>query len=183
MALRAIGGSLCLLLCIVGAVPGQTRIYLDPRDGEIYDCMHDYYCVEVWVDSVPNIGGYSVEVTYLPDEITLNTISEGTIFSSAGHGSFFLSDTTREEPEMTIHADGADQDGMVSGPGHLFTMCFVRPWLVGCTTPLSFARAVVWWGIDQAETLDVVTEDGTVTITNPTPVDAASWGRIKGLYR
>lgn len=175
-----------LLLCMfmLGLVPcvqGQTPIYLVPQDGEVDTCVDSVYCAEVWIGAATDIKGYSVEMVFRPDHITLLYVQSGDIFSSAGHGFAFYDDLRTGAVYDTVAVDASDLTGTVSGPGHLFTLCFGTPWECGAVTPLAFVLALVRDSNNMP--IDVSTTDGTVTISCPTAVDASTWGGIKALYR
>jgi len=174
------------LLCafVLGLVPcvqGQTPIYLVPQDGEVDACVDSVYCAEVWIGAAADIKGYSIEVIYRSDFITLLYAQSGDIFSSAGHEFAFFDDLRTGAVYDTVAVDASDLTGTVSGPGHLFTLCFGPPWECGAVSPLAFASAIVRDGDNMP--IDVSTADGTVSISCPTAMDASTWGVIKALYR
>ncbi|MFH1314055.1 MAG: hypothetical protein ABIJ00_12630 [Candidatus Eisenbacteria bacterium] len=175
--------SLCIILAVASAASAQTPIHFDPDDGEVDTCTDTLYCTEIWIGPVPDIKGYTIEITFRSDELNLHSIMEGDIFSSAGHETGFLFEV---RPGMledidTVAVDGADLTRSVSGPGHLFTMCFGRPWVNTYQSPLVFINADVRDSLNQD--VDVVTEDGSLTILEATSLDVTNWGGIKSLFR
>ena len=175
-----------LLMCMIvlGLVPcvqGQTPIYLDPQDGDVDICEDSVYCAEVWIGAATDIKGYSVEMVFRPDHMALLYVQSGDIFSSAGHGFAFYDDVRAGAVYDTVAVDASDLTGTVSGPGHLFTLCFGPPWECGAVTPLAFTLALVRDSNNMP--IEISTTDGTVTISCPTAVDASTWGGIKALYR
>jgi hypothetical protein len=170
-----------LVLGLVPCVQAEAPIYLIPEDGEVDACSDSIYCAEVWIGAAVDIKGYSIEMVFRPDHLTLIDVTSGNIFSSAGHGFAFF-DTLRAGAVVdTIAVDASDLSGSVSGPGHLFTLCFGAPWECGAVSPLSFALALVRDSNNMP--IDVSTADGTVTISCPTAADVSTWGSIKALYR
>jgi hypothetical protein len=139
------------------------------------------YCAEVWIGAATDIKGYSVEMIYRPDHMVLVSVQSGDIFSSVGHSFAFFDDLRAGAVYDTVAVDASDLTGTVSGPGHLFTLCFGPPWECGAVTPLAFVMAIVRDSDNMP--ISVTTTDGTVTIDCPTAVDAATWGRVKALYR
>jgi hypothetical protein len=171
------------VFAVASAAAGQTPIYLYPEDGEVDICTDTLYCAEVWIGSVPDIKGYTIEITFRSDDLNLRSISEGDIFTSAGHESGFMS-TVRPGITVdidTVVVDGADLTGSVSGTGHLFKLCFGRPWVMAYQSPLAFINAAVRDSLNQD--VDVTTQDGSVTILEATSLDVTRWGDIKNLFR
>lgn len=176
--------AVCTCVLVLGLVPcaqSQTPIYLVPQDGEVNTYSDSLYCAEVWIGAASDIKGYSIEMTYRPDHITLLYVQSGDLFSSAGHEFAFFDDLRTGLTYDTVAVDASDLTATVSGPGHLFTLCFGSPWECGAVTPLAFIMAIVRDGNNLP--IDVSTTDGTLTISCPTIVDASTWGDIKALYR
>ncbi|MGD9141852.1 MAG: hypothetical protein PVJ42_09970 [bacterium] len=170
-----------IVLGLAPCVQGQTPIYIVPQDGTVDTCMDSTYCAEVWIGAATDIKGYSVEMIYRPDHMALISVQSGDIFSLAGHSSAFFDDLRPGAVYDTVAVDASDLTGTVSGPGHLFTLCFGPPWGCGAVTPLAFVMAIVRDSDNMP--ISVSTADGTVTIECPTAVDASTWGSIKALYR
>jgi len=160
---------------------GETAIYFDPTDGEVNVHSDTVYCAEVWIGPAEDIKGYSIEITFRSADLNLVDVVEGDIFSSAGHMSAYFDEVRPGAVEDTIAVDASDLTGSVAGPGHLFTICFGRPWAYVDHSPLAIIMADVRDSGNGA--VPVVTLDGTVTISIPTAADATTWGGIKGLYR
>ena len=175
---------LCACVLMFGLVPcvqAEAPIYLVPQDGEVDICADSVYCAEVWIGAADDIKGFSIEVVFKPGQMTLVDVTGGDIFSSQGHGFVFYDDLRAGAVFDTVAVDASDLTGSVSGPGHLFTLCFGAPWECGAVSPLIFLSALVRDSRNQP--IDVVTSDGTVTISCPTAVDVSTWGCIKALYR
>jgi hypothetical protein len=169
------------VLALAGSASSETAVYFDPKDGEVDASSDTIYCTEVWIGSAEDIKGYSLEVTYRSADLNLMEVVEGDIFTSAGHMSAFFSEVRPGAAEDTIAVDASDLTASVPGPGHLFTICFGRPWVYTDRTPLTIILADVR---DSGNApVPVVTEKGTVTISYPTAVSATTWGAIKGLFR
>lgn len=170
-----------LVFGLVPCVQAEAPIYLIPQHGEVDTCTDSVYCAEVWIGAADDIKGYSIEMVFRPDHITFIDVQSGDIFSSAGHGFVFYDDLREGTVVDTVAMDASDLTGSVSGPGHLFTLCFGAPWGCGAVSPLSFVLALVRDSDNMP--ISVSTSDGTVTIVCPTAVDVSSWGSIKALYR
>jgi hypothetical protein len=169
------------VLALAACAFGETAIYFDPTDGEVDAHSDTIYCAEVWIGSAEDIKGYSIEITFRSADLNLVDVVEGDIFSSAGHMSAYFDAVRPGAVEDTIAVDASDLTGSVAGPGHLFTICFGRPWAYTDHSPLAIIMADVR---DSGNgVLPVVTADGTVTISIPTATGATTWGGIKGLYR
>jgi len=176
---------LLLLACSVAgfaaAVSADTSIYFDPADGEVSACSDTIYCTEIWIGPVDDIKGYSIEITFRSADLNLIDIVEGDVFSSAGHMSTFFDLVRPGAVEDTIAVDASDLTGSVSGPGHLLTICFGRPWVCVDGSPLSIVAADVRDSSNGP--IPVVPANATVSVTCPTPTDETTWGAVKGLYR
>jgi hypothetical protein len=169
-----------MLVCAASAY-GETAIYFDPTDGEVNAYSDTIYCTEVWIGSAEDIKGYSIEITFRSDDLNLMDVVEGDIFSSAGHMSAFFDVVRPGAVEDTIAVDASDLTGSVAGPGHLFTICFGRPWVYVDHSPLTLVMTDVR---DSGNgPVPVVPMNGTVTISIPVPAEATTWGGVKGLYR
>lgn len=170
-----------LLITVAASAHSETAIYFDPKDGEVNAHSDTLYCTEVRIGPAEDIKGYSIEITFRSADLNLVSVTEGDIFSSAGHMSAFFDTVRPGAVEDTIAVDASDLTGSVAGPGHLFTVCFGRPWIYVDHSPLKIIMADVR---DSGNVpVPVVTVDGTVTISIPTVSDPASWGAIKGLFK
>lgn len=169
------------MLALAVSAFGLTPIYLDPQDGEVNGHSDTGYCTEALIGPAGDIKGYSIELTYRNADLNLVGVYEGDIFTSAGHLSTFFYTVRPGAVLDTIAVDASDLTGSVSGPGHLFTVCFGPPWTYADHTPLVFVMTDVR---DSGNgTVPVSPTNGTVTITFPIGNDTSSWGAIKGLYR
>jgi hypothetical protein len=128
------------------------------------------------------MAGYDIGITFNPDHLNFLEAQEGDIFSLAGHGSVFFWSLRAGATLDTILVNAADLGGYVSGPGELFSLCFVPPWNdEAVSSPLAFVRSLVR---DSANAdVPVTTIDGAISVYCPTGVDHTGWGSIKSLYR
>jgi hypothetical protein len=170
-----------LMLALAACAFAETAIYFDPEDGEVNAHSDTIYRTEVWIGPVDDIKGYSIEITFRPADLNLVEVVAGDIFSSAGHMSAFFEAVRPGAVEDTIAVDASDLTGSVAGPGHLFTICFGRPWVYVEHSPLTIIRTNARDSGNAA--IPIVPVNGSVTISFPVGDAATTWGGIKGLYR
>lgn len=173
--------ALVLVSCLVPCANGETPIFLIPQDGEVDACSDSVYCADVWISAASDIKGYSVRITFEDADLNLLCIESGDIFTGAGHECAFFDEVRAGAAEDTIAVDSSDLTGSVSGPGHLFTICFGPPWVEAFRSPIIFVAAQVRRSDNSP--IDVSTTDGTVTVSHPTASDHSTWGEIKALYQ
>jgi hypothetical protein len=176
--------ALACLFAMGGGVSAQPTVYFQPDPAMISGsaCGDALFCIDVRIDSIPNMAGYDVGITFRPDHLNFLDAREGDIFTAAGHSSFFLWTLDTGTSEDTVWVNAADLGGYVSGSGHLFSLCFVPPWndeAVG--SPLVFVKALVRDSANADVTVE--TTDGTISVYCPTSGDQVRWSTIKSLYR
>ena len=172
--------SLAAALVIVASVPawGDPTISIAPEEQWVY--QFDFVAVNVVInDEVLGLTGYDLLIDYNEAILNLYGVEEGPLPSSGGPGSSFFFWTDVGQPSDAILIQGAVLGDSVDGPGVLATIVF-QGWVVG-DSPVTFEE-IDLRDLDN-NPIPVAFADGMIHIIEiPTPVTAASWGRIKALY-
>ena len=96
-------------------------LYLEPANLTITPSKD--FTVELMNTSVTNLKAYSVTLSYDPELIRLNEVTEGPFFSSQGE-TFFYRDIDNQEGSVLIDCAILGRDLSVSGGGTLATLSF-----------------------------------------------------------
>jgi hypothetical protein len=174
---------LTLWLAMSTAVCAQPAIVFQPEDAVISGatCSSPEFCVNIHAESIPNMTGYDIGITFNPEYLNFLEAREGDIFALAGHSSVFFWSLRSGTSVDTVLANAADLGGYVSGSGHLFSLCFVPPWNdEAVNSPLVFVKSLIR---DSANAdVPVLTSDGSISVYCPVGLDQTGWGTIKSLY-
>ncbi len=141
--------------------------------------------LECWVhvtinDEVVGLTGFDLEIDYDETLLEVLDVDEGPLPGSNGDETFFFW-TQVGIPSDGILIQGAVLGASVDGPGVLASLNFgaVTP-IVGGNSPVEF----VWVDLRDIENAAItVTPEGGVIIVPISPVESASWTRVKALYR
>jgi len=95
--------------------------YLEPANLTITSSKD--FTVELMNTSVTNLKAYSVTLSYDPELIRLNEVTEGSFFSSKGE-TFFYRDIDNQEGSVLIDCAILGRDLSVSGEGTLANLSF-----------------------------------------------------------
>ena len=172
--------AICLFFATPGIVSDLTAdsFYFVPGNSEVDGCVQSQHDIEVWIGSVSDIKGYSLEITYASD-LHLADVLLGDLFPQ---GSYVLQDDLMDGPvEDTLAVDGACLGCSANGPGHLFTLRFSEPWPCGFSGSLVFNWCK--WADSNNDTTYLPGIPGTIAVSCPTSRDVTRWGAIKSLYR
>lgn len=106
---------LCLLLIFTSHADEIPALYFSPDFAEVE--RDSDTTIEVWVDSIEVLKGFSVQFSYDPELIEMNAIREGTLFSSP---TFFASFIDTVDGSVKIESAMLGSGRSVSGSGILF---------------------------------------------------------------
>ena len=99
----------------------EAVLYLEPANLTITPSKD--FTVELMNTSVTNLKAYSVTLSYDPELIRLNEVTEGSFFSSEGE-TFFYRDIDNQEGSVLIDCAILGRDISVSGGGTLANLSF-----------------------------------------------------------
>ena len=99
----------------------EAVLYLEPANLTITPSKD--FTVELMNTSVTNLKAYSVTLSYDPELIRLNEVTEGSFFSSEGE-TFFYRDIDNQEGSVLIDCAILGRDLSVSGGGTLVNLSF-----------------------------------------------------------
>ncbi len=111
-------------------------LYLDPANLNV--SSNETFTAELKVGAIKDLKGYSVTLSYDPDLITPEEITEGDFFSSSGE-TFFYQDINPEEGTILIDCAILGRNLSVSGEGTLATVSFTSLQAGRC--PIDFIQA------------------------------------------
>ena len=171
---------LILTISISTAAWGEPLIYIDPPATEMHPDTLSCWVDVVINDEVLGLTGFDLEINYDETLLELLDVDEGPLPGSNGDDTFFFW-TQMGIPSDGLLIQGAVLGASVDGPGILASLQFgaVTP-IVGGTSPVDF----VWVDLrDIANAAIAVTpENGAITVP-VSPVESASWTRVKAFYR
>jgi hypothetical protein len=156
---------------------GAVNVTLVPADTTVG--IGDNVCLRVTIDAFPNLEGMQLIYGFDATRLGLVSVTPGGVISGApgGYVDFQLPDVAA--PVDSVWYEAVILTGNTSGPGVLAFLCF--------QAQAEGDAVVACKRVDLRDSLNHQTfppcSDSVIHILGPVPTRAASWGRLKTIYR
>ncbi len=170
-----------IALCIVlaGSVSAQPLVSIEPDS--LVVPHGGTFSLDVTVSGdVTSLMGYNIAVTFDPNLLQLQSVTEGTLPTTSGYRSFFY--WLNPASVDSVHVNGAVLGHTVDGPGALFRLTF-RAWSPGGAqlTAVHIGYSELRDGLNHDIAHDV--RGGKVLIETTIATEQTTWGAVKARYR
>jgi hypothetical protein len=174
------------IVCLVGLVfcwsapavaqPDPGAISFDPAEGT-FVCAQ-VFVVEVLVDEIEDLRGFSLVIDYDEDIMLPLTVTAGSLLTGAACDNFFIWRNAGAAAD-SIAVDGASLGCSAAGPGSIVKIEFDG--YVEGTTTLSVRHGILRTGTN--ENIPFTSQDATIHYICAVPVSNLSWSALKCIYR